>query len=143
MRREIAILTVIIWVVALLAAGKAFAAEPNIKECGEGYVSTDLNGRNKWHNHNHCVEKEEHEKANLAHKHKVEHEAGVGADVVLWQSEKYEALIEEVAAEYRYDIRGEEHKVYGVVRLNLWQKFIKKIFGKGEEDVGLYTLGGE
>jgi hypothetical protein len=50
----------------------------------------------------------------------------VGADVVLWQSDKVEPLIEEVVTEYKYDIENEAHSVYGVVRLNLWNK-IKNI----------------
>ena len=55
-------------------------------------------------------------------------ELGVGADVVLWQSER-EALLEEVLAEYRYDAHNRDHKGYLVARVNLWQK-IKGFFKK-------------
>jgi hypothetical protein len=50
-------------------------------------------------------------------------QAGVGADVVLWENETDKLdFIEEVVAEYKYDIDNESHSIYGVVRLNLWQK---------------------
>jgi len=59
-------------------------------------------------------------------------EAGVGADIVLWENETDKVkFIEEVVAEYKYDINNEDHSVYGVVRLNLWQK-IKGLFKKEE-----------
>jgi hypothetical protein len=59
-------------------------------------------------------------------------QAGVGADVVVWQNETDKAtFIEEVVAEYKYDIDNEAHSIYGVVRVNLWQK-IKGLFNKGE-----------
>lgn len=64
---------------------------------------------------------------------------GTGADLILWQSEEYGALVEEVSTEYRYDTIGDDHIVYGVVRLNLWQKFAKKFFKK--EVKGMYILG--
>jgi len=56
-------------------------------------------------------------------------EVGVGADVVVWENENDQSLLDEVVAQYKYDIKNEDHSVYGVVRLNLWQK-IKGIFGK-------------
>jgi len=63
---------------------------------------------------------------------KAELEAGVGADVVLWENETEKVkFIEEVVAEYKYDINNQDHSVYGVVRLNLWQK-IKNLFKKDE-----------
>jgi hypothetical protein len=57
-------------------------------------------------------------------------QAGVGADVVIWQNETEKAkMIEEVVAEYKYDIDNEAHSIYGVVRVNLWQK-IKGLFSR-------------
>jgi hypothetical protein len=38
-------------------------------------------------------------------------------------------MIEEVVAEYKYDIDNEAHSIYGVVRVNLWQK-IKGLFSR-------------
>ena len=59
-------------------------------------------------------------------------EAGVGADVVVWQNETDKVtFIEEVVAEYKYDIDNEAHSIYGVVRVNLWQK-IKGLLKRGE-----------
>jgi hypothetical protein len=59
-------------------------------------------------------------------------EYGVGLDVVIWENETGKAdVIEEVVAEYKYDINNDDHQVYTVVRLNLWQK-IKGLFNKGE-----------
>jgi uncharacterized lipoprotein YajG len=59
-------------------------------------------------------------------------QAGVGADVVVWQNETDKAtFIEEVVAEYKYDIDNEAHSIFGVVRVNLWQK-IKGLFNRGE-----------
>lgn len=56
--------------------------------------------------------------------------AGVGADVVIWQNETDKVTwIEEVVAEYRYDIDNEAHSVFGVVRVNLWSK-IKGLFNR-------------
>lgn len=60
-------------------------------------------------------------------------EAGVGADVVLWQNDKEGSLIEEVVGEYRYDLENETHATYGVVRLNLWNQ-IKGKLKKGESN---------
>jgi len=58
--------------------------------------------------------------------------AGVGADVVVWQNDTDKlTFIEEVVAEYRYDINNEEHSIFGVVRINLWEK-IKGLFSRGE-----------
>lgn len=48
--------------------------------------------------------------------------AGVGADVVIWQSSNSEALLEEVVTEYRYDANNKEHSVFGVFRINLFKK---------------------
>ena len=76
-----------------------------------------------WY-HQHCyVDKDTH----LSHE-KRKDPAGVGADLVLWQNETEKAkFIEEFVAEYRYDINNEEHSIFGVVRVNLWDK-IKGIF---------------
>lgn len=58
-------------------------------------------------------------------------QAGVGANVVLWQNEKENPLVEEVTAEYRRDLDNDTNSIYGVVRLNLWEK-IKDKFKKKE-----------
>ena len=57
---------------------------------------------------------------------------GVGADLVLWQNDTEKVtFIEEVIAEYKYDLRYEDHSAYAVVRLNLWDK-IKSLFSRDE-----------
>jgi len=61
-----------------------------------------------------------------------QNEVGVGTDVVLWANEDEDALVDEVVAEYRYAMDNETHALYGVVRLNLWDK-IKGLFGGDAE----------
>jgi hypothetical protein len=69
--------------------------------------------------------------------HKVTHpdqdldtQAGIGADVVIWQNETEKAkFIEEVTAEYRHDFNNDSDSIYGVVRVNLWDK-IKSLFSR-------------
>lgn len=59
-------------------------------------------------------------------------EFGVGVDAVMWQNDTEKLkMIEEVTTEYRYDIDNENHSVYGVVRVNLWDK-IKGLFGRNK-----------
>jgi len=65
-------------------------------------------------------------------------QAGIGADVVLWENKKG-SLVEEVTAEYRRDLDNNTNAIYGVVRINLWSKLkrhmaIKKALDKGEKD---------
>ncbi len=44
--------------------------------------------------------------------------AGPGADVVLWQNPTQSVGVE---TQYRYDACNNNHQVYGVVKINLWQ----------------------
>ena len=60
-------------------------------------------------------------------------EAGVGADVVLWQNDGEESLVEEVTAEYRRDLENDTNAVYGVVRINLWNKIKDKLNKKDNQ----------
>jgi hypothetical protein len=67
---------------------------------------------------------------NAVHHDHRDNPLGIGADVVLWQNETDKVtFIEEVVAEVRHDFENQETSVYGVVRVNLWQK-IKGLFSK-------------
>jgi hypothetical protein len=67
--------------------------------------------------------------ATVHDKYEPDTEAGVGADVILWENEDREALVENVNTQYKYDINNKNHSIYGVVQVNLWHK-IKKFFNR-------------
>jgi hypothetical protein len=106
----------IIGILILFSSSSAYAG------CEEKDVSWESGGQ--WHTHEYCdtdTDKDTNDRLQNA--------AGVGADVILWQSpsEHYE-----VVAEYKYDERNGRHSVYGVVRMNLWQR-IRAWFGRDTE----------
>ena len=97
--------------IGLFFTGSAFAGESS---CPSGYKQT----LNKW-GHSHCYIDTDTD-TDTDTLGDPQDEAGVGADVVLWQNEKQDPWLEEVVAEYRYDADNKTHATYGVVRLNLW-----------------------
>ena len=100
-------------VLAIAVAGMLYAV-PAFAHCPDGYKST-LNS----YGHSHCYIDTDTDTDTI---YKREAEAGIGTDIVLWENSK-KSLIEDVTTQYRYDFNnGGEHKVYGVVRLNLWEK---------------------
>ena len=96
----------------LLLAGTAYAG--GSKSCDEGWYSKVANK---------CVTHPDRD---------LDTQAGIGADVVLWKNETEKVkFIEEVTAEYRHDFNNDSDSIYGVVRVNLWDK-IKALFNRGE-----------
>ena len=99
-------ISIVFWGVTAFASGE--------KSCDEGWYSKIANK---------CVT---HPNKDLGAA------AGIGADVVIWQNDTDKVkFIEEVVAEYRHDFNNDNDSIYGVVRVNLWQK-IKSLFSKGE-----------
>ena len=51
--------------------------------------------------------------------------AGVGADVVVYRGNT--PLLDEVRVDYRYDINNDEHSVFGVVKVDLFDYLTKRV----------------
>jgi hypothetical protein len=54
-----------------------------------------------------------------------ENQAGVGVDVIVWESAKEDATVKSVEIQEKYDFANEENAVYAVAKINVW-KFLKK-----------------
>ena len=106
---------VAIMAIALMAV-PAFA-----DDCDTTFGYVDTSGAsydnpifNQWLNHTHGVYIDQRRNP-----------AGVGVDAVLYQSNS--PLLEEVTAEYRYDINNDEHITYAVARVNVFSA-VKGLF---------------
>jgi hypothetical protein len=109
---KIIIAVLCIWCV--LFSATAYAGQTT--SCPEGYKATTTK-----HGHQHCYIDTDTD-TDTDTLGEPQDEAGVGADVILWQNDSLEPFIEEVTAEYRRDLDNDTNEIYGVVRINLWQK---------------------
>lgn len=87
-------------------------------------ATTNTGGRDNFHQHTHDftyedIDTDTNTDTTVSRQGS---EGGVGADVVVWQNPDRFSAIEEVVAEYRFDGVNDNHKIYAVVRLNLWDK---------------------
>lgn len=102
----------------------AYASEEEgYKDCTSP-PATSTNGKNVSHLHEHCYTRT---KDTIHHDH-LKDPKGVGADVLLVETEKVDLV-----AEYKYDFENEQHSVFGVFKTKtaLWD-IIKGFFNKGE-----------
>lgn len=48
---------------------------------------------------------------------------GAGLDVIVWESKSKNVAVE---TEYKYDVNNQDHSIYGIVKVNLWEMLTKK-----------------
>lgn len=109
---------------AILLGATAYAGEEVVKsDCVSPSQATSINGKNKWHLHDHCyTDTDTNTHADRSDP------AGVGVDLLLVEGEKLDLVYE-----YKRDFENNENSHFGVFKTKkaLWD-IIKDFFNKGE-----------
>lgn len=105
----------IVTVLTLMLASTAFAAET---------------GTTLWHSHSY-VDSDSYVDRYSEFEKKQKAELGVGIDAIIYEFDENISSwgMDNISTEYKYDIANDNHSVYGVVHVNLWQMG-KKLTGK-------------
>jgi hypothetical protein len=96
----------------------AYAGEPVEADCVSPSKSTSLNGKNKWHLHDHCYTDKD------THAEDRKNPVGVGVDIKLYEDEK--VVIEN---QNKFDFRNDEYSNFTVVEPKLEEGILQTAFG--------------
>jgi hypothetical protein len=119
--KKLSLIIILLSITSLAVASTSTTGKPNQQLPGSSPRTNTLN------NHTHDVE---HPDVIDTRK---EDEWGVGADIVVWENDNFDQLIQGVETQYKFDAANNDHQTYMVVKVNLWTK-IKEALRKKKAD---------